>query len=216
MPKTLFTKYPVMKDYDVLFLGAPGPSDDVYALYEPIYNTFLAVGSDLPTIQHLSFLFSSRYVLYVCRINVARNYVPNIMDNLSCGNWSISNRDTFTITRFPDLHRIIDVDQLVSHRYSGEWDFTDDREYIKLAYRYLTEVLPDLKSRFDSEGHGMFRREYSDSAKRLRDSVERLPGMPSLNIYQNAIDQILHTIYLEFDLDKAKNILTSIRTNING
>lgn len=201
-----FDKYLAMFNYDVLYCGDAN-NCALYGLYEPIGDLFLVVGSDLKFLQQFALLFSSRYILYTCDISAAKNYTENIISNAVCVNWSISNRDSFAITRFPNLNNIIAVDYLVEKPKTPPWNFSNDQAYALLAYYYLTVVVPDYENKAANFDDQLYPKPLSTTAIALRDTLAALPGAPIANRFKAAIEQIRNILYSEFDVNAAKQLL---------
>ncbi len=74
-----------------------------YGLYAPALDRFVIVHSDKSILNLLSKLFSSRYHLILCRLDQAKNFNKNLIDNSVCLNWTIAEKYNLDISKFPDF-----------------------------------------------------------------------------------------------------------------
>ena len=73
--------------------GSPSGKLKHWALYEPASKRFLFTSNDqdINKLHHIRVLCSSRYNLFICDISTADNYLPDLVDNECCENWSMSD-----------------------------------------------------------------------------------------------------------------------------
>jgi hypothetical protein len=74
-----------------------------YGLYNPVLDCFVLVHSDLSMLRLLLKLFSSRYYLILCRLDLAQNFDKNLLDNSVCINWTVENSDQFLFTKIQNF-----------------------------------------------------------------------------------------------------------------
>jgi hypothetical protein len=76
-----------------------------WAFYEPVFGRFLFTSSstDIGILQEIRMLCSSRYNLILCDLQTADNYNINLIDNLCCENWAMTNQ--------------VDITDIMTHHY---------------------------------------------------------------------------------------------------
>lgn len=97
-----------------------------WAFYEPVLGRFLFASDtmDISILQEIRMLCSSRYNLILCDLQTADNYNIDLIDNLCCENWSITNQvDTTNIMTFYsdyNVKTLIPVDAAPEHKVLEE------------------------------------------------------------------------------------------------
>ena len=170
-----------------------------YALYEHVSDCFFLVDTDEKSIKELAVLFSSRYQLSVCQLNTAHNYLPELMDNTVCVDWTLTNKHDIPIARFPRPHLIVSVESLVekSH-YNLPWNYNNEQNYLMAAKHWLSH--PALNNGYPSHWGDFY---YTSSA---------VPGAPFENRFSAVLSQIKKIIYQEFDLQIAHQKINQLLT----
>jgi hypothetical protein len=80
----------------------------VYGLYEPVGGCFLIILKNEIIAQELKNILSSRYNLYICRLDTASNYTLSQINNANCNNWSLVNKNDITfIVPFNPEHILV-------------------------------------------------------------------------------------------------------------
>ena len=104
-----------MQDFKYFTYGySPDLRNSLYGLYQPVLNCFLIVFPDYASVgPQLAAILSSRYVLQPVQLNVADNYVHNIIDNEICEHWTISNLDEILPNKIMIGVNVVLADQLI-------------------------------------------------------------------------------------------------------
>lgn len=108
------------------------------ALYQPILDRFLIVINNPIIIEEVKLLASSRYTLFTCDLTQAKNYQPNLVDNICCHNWTLSNRHHIKIAE-PYRNTCIAVESLEPAQDS-DYDSTAEIEWLHFL-RFFTEII---------------------------------------------------------------------------
>ena len=111
---------------------------DHLALYEPASDILMFTHGNLELIRQLKLIMSSRYSLYLCKINQATNYRKNLIDNQCCYNWTIRNKSFNLIESYMDADPII-VDELLpatnlNHR---DFDIFIEQHWMQSAVKWI-------------------------------------------------------------------------------
>lgn len=113
-----------------------------YGLFNAVDDRFVLVSSESRVLQWLSFLFSNRYNLSVHRLTTAENWHANIIDNLVCTRWSISDHQLLYFTRANTWNHIYDVTALVDCNHEiADGLLKKDIPYIMAAHKWITNCL---------------------------------------------------------------------------
>lgn len=86
----------------------------LYALYLPVVDRFVLTGTNLLQIEMISLLLSSRYLTWICEISSAENWVPGLVDNECCHNWTLENRKDVLASQLTDFLPV-KVTKLIEH-----------------------------------------------------------------------------------------------------
>lgn len=171
-----------------------------YGLYTPMLDCFVLTHSDPKILQLLSKLFSSRYYLTLCRLDLAQNFNKNLIDNSVCTNWTVGNTDQILFTKIQSFtSKEIVVSQLKEKTHSVPADdlLIQDLEYLFAAaswlnllehQKYRTQLWPVVYSAFE----------------------EILPdqcGLSEPHPYKELCDKIYKIIYTEFEFDQARTLI---------
>jgi hypothetical protein len=172
-----------------------------YALYEHTSDCFFLVDTDEKSMKDLAFLFSSRYQLTICQLNTAHNYLPELIDNTVCVNWTLTNKQDIPIARFPRPHMIVSAEGLVEKSNNNlPWNYNNEQNYLMAAKHWLSH--PALKGYPTALAHwGDF---YHTSSM--------VPGAPFENRFVYTLSQIKKIIYQEFDLPTAHQKINQLLT----
>lgn len=181
------------------FYGIPTSDEPVYGLYEPVHDLFFLIHPDIEIVKKLVLLFSSRFTLHVCKISDARNYQPGLIDNTVCHNWTLSNKESFPITRFPDINRSISPHLLIENNSIIPDNFKHDQKYMMYICNWFEKEVPKLQQ---------LHQQYINTLTRFAGfqtnrSIASLPGAPFNDKYVQAISSIESIAYSEFDVDTA-------------
>jgi len=88
----------------------------LYGLYDLITQRFIYIHTNPSYLKMIAILFSSRYRLYTCRVDCAKNYTLNIIDNGVATNWGIdfqSYTDPVFTAKFDYFTHIHEVEKLI-------------------------------------------------------------------------------------------------------
>ena len=118
------------------FIAGVPENNTQYGLYSPIDDCFVLTYHDREPLESLVFLFSSRYNLYLYRLDLSSNFSENLIDNTCVLNWTLAASDKPVITRFRKNFDPLPATELVC-RNLPHWamDFKDS-EYLHLVLHY--------------------------------------------------------------------------------
>ena len=170
-----------------------------YALYEHVSDCFFLVDTDEKSMKELAVLFSSRYQLTICQINTADNYLPELIDNKVCVNWTLTNKQDVPIARFPRPHLVASAESLVEKSQQNlPWNYKNEQHYLMSAKHWLSH--PALNNGYPAHWGDFY---YTSSM---------VPGAPFENRFSATLAQIKKIIYQEFDLQIAHQKINQLLT----
>lgn len=171
-----------------------------YGLYNPMLDCFVLTHSDSTMLQLLSKLFSSRYYLTLCRLDLAQNFNKNLIDNSVCTNWTVGNTDQILFTKIQSFtSKEIVVSQLKekTHLVSTEDLLIQDLEYLFAAAAWLNLL-----------EHQKYRKQLWPV---VYSNFEEIPldqhGLSEQHPYKEFCDKIYKIIYTEFEFDRAQLLI---------
>jgi hypothetical protein len=176
-----------------------------YGLYNPVADCFVLVHDNLIALTVLSLLFSSRYVLIVCRLDMATNFNPTLVDNTVCLDWTMANASDSSFTKFPQFNVESYVVKELKNK-SIELGSTDllmqNQSYLMYALRCV-EFLERNTDRFNK--------------LELHQLVD-IPFIPSEINYPGTRlrKAVYNTIYKTFDFVQAKDIIKQITSKYDN
>ena len=104
-----------------------------YGLYQPLLNCFLLVTNDIQESVKIKNLTVSRYPLFIFQLDVADNYLFNLMDNDCCENWSVTSQKKFNFA-LTYYSRPIRSKILIESDHNCIADINIDEEKLWLQY----------------------------------------------------------------------------------
>jgi hypothetical protein len=172
-----------------------------YGLYNPVLDCFVLVHSDLSMLRLLLKLFSSRYYLILCRLDLAQNFDKNLLDNSVCINWTVENSDQFLFTKIQNFtSKEIEVAFLKekTQKVSADDLLIQDRKYLFAAASWLN-LLEHQKYRTQ-----LWPVPYSDVEEIFPDQCVLSDRHP----YKKFCEKIYKIIYNVFEFDQAQDLIT--------
>lgn len=164
----------------------------IYALYQPVLNRFLTITGNLEISKKLVGLLTIRYSTYVCLINTAKNFTPNIIDNEVCDSWTLDNISEFAITDGLADHPIINANRLVeSTKHDLLWDIEKEKKWILFCTHWL-EFFAQVRS---------LRFTFSEIDNTMCQILNDLPG-PYYPEYEN---KVLKMLFFGTDVDQVES-----------
>lgn len=126
-------------DFKYFHWGLYPANSPVYGLYEPITDCFLLILNSLETARTLKYILSSRYAIYLCRLDSASNFSSDLIDNSCCENWSFANKDKDLIIDQNLLNsEIITVEELCRSASKKVWDIDKEKRWC-LFCQYIVQ-----------------------------------------------------------------------------
>jgi len=183
-----------------------------YALYCPTLDCFLYVLQDIKLAFQLRFLLSSKYfLLFVIRINCAKNYYPQLIDNESCINWSFTNKNVLNVAQIRYFtFDAISAEELCNAKLlplelSDIIDLQQEQQWIMMVDHWLRQLLWTKLNNF-SVMH--------DDVSRALD-LRFLDPDPhsSHDRFKKIEQQVLQILYVETDFEKADSQVSELLTD---
>ena len=103
-----------------------------WAFYEPVLGRFLFTSSilDISILREIKMLCSSRYNLVLCDLQTADNYNIDLIDNLCCENWSMTNLvDINNVMAF----YLYEVETLIPVESDADFDVQEEKKWIQFV-----------------------------------------------------------------------------------
>lgn len=116
-------------------LGCALPDNQHLVLYQAVTDRFYLALDDLGIAQEIKKVMSSRYDLWICRIDQADNYQTNLIDNDCCMLWSLGNKQDIMVSK-PFPCTVTMIEHLVPADELCEQDLThvfDEQSYMHLV-----------------------------------------------------------------------------------
>jgi hypothetical protein len=190
-----------MQNKDFFFYGSadlPKYSEECkpvqYGLYSPALDCFVITHNNKDILRQLALLFSSRYNLILCRLDLADNFAMNLIDNMVCLDWTLQASKITKITRFPDYSELpYQVTYLINNTARSHLmnNFYQDQQYLWAAVFWIG--LAEYHWRWHNT-HLPF---IEDQLNSFVELPYRVPGVTVKN-------QIYKIIYHEFDFVVAR------------
>jgi hypothetical protein len=195
--------------FDFIAMGDIFEYDDdknLYGLYDLITNRFLYTNTNVAYLKMIAMLFSSRYRLYLCQLNCAKNWEPNLVDNEVATNWGINfkNYAAFNFAvNFDYLAGVYEVEELIELGPMPEDEIIlKDVPYIQ----YITDLVSDLEDFTSSTQDG-----FNNAIDAVYGDMLSAPFRHRRTEFLNK--EIFTVVYKEFDFqtakEKIKHALTS-------
>lgn len=132
-----------------------------YGLYSPALECFVITHNNKNILRQLALLFSSRYNLILCRLDLADNFAINLIDNIVCLDWTLQASKIIKITRFPDYSELpYQVTHLINNTARSHLmnNFYQDQQYLwaavfwieLLEYHWYSTNLPFIEEQLNS------------------------------------------------------------------
>jgi hypothetical protein len=104
-----------------------------WAFYEPVLGRFLfaSATTDISVLQEIRMLCSSRYNLILCDLQTADNYCIDLIDNLCCENWSMTNQ--VDITNIMEPHYNYNVKTLIPVAAAPDSVVQEEKKWIQFV-----------------------------------------------------------------------------------
>lgn len=176
-----------------------------YALYEPITDRFVITSKHKEPLLMLSLLFSSRYQFSLVRLDTAKNFEINKVDNSCCYNWTFDKKDLiingmiqeFTQTSEFDATYLIESDPIADDDL-----IVRDQEYLLAAFQWVSrwEYREDKTLSMDP---------FYMSELKLKEFLGSLPFPESDST--GMMHKMYKIIFDEFDFSVAEKLITKMQ-----
>lgn len=126
------------------------PNHPHLALYQPTADCFFFTLDDLIQADEIKKIMSSRYSLFVCRVDTAENYNDNLIDNECCHDWTLSNKSDINIAKPYLFGKYVNVIELMQNDKDKieQSEIKKEQEYIHMV-RFWLKFSAWCKSLFD-------------------------------------------------------------------
>ena len=129
-----------MQDFKYFTYGYPPESNPSYALYHPVLGVFLIVLPTAgPVMIELMAILSSKYLLQPVCVSTAENFIHNIIDNIVCEQWTLSNTqdlDSMGLLTHAGT-KIISAKKLKSATPTVHWDIDREKRWAMMCWFWL-------------------------------------------------------------------------------
>jgi len=167
-----------------------------FGLWQPVLDRFLITVNDKDSALQIGLLASSKYKLLTCNLSSATNHNENLIDNLCCENWTLSNKRHINFTELDSHGKIIEVENLIStdplSKNPDNFNIEQEKNWLQFC-KFFLDFLKNLKY-YRQDGY-MYDR-----------FIKKIKSTPMLdNDYFDHIEQteifILKTLYHEWNMD---------------
>lgn len=137
-----------MKPFKYYTLGyAEHKSLNRYAIYQPVLDCFIFCLDSLLVAQGMKSLLSSRYDCMIVCLNTAENYSHNLVDNMSCEQWTLDQRTDLCFSKL-ELSDLVLARRLKKIAAPDWWDIDREKQWcfllqmcLKFLHLYKQELL---------------------------------------------------------------------------
>jgi hypothetical protein len=114
----------------------------IYGLYEPVLDKFLIVLDSKEHAELLKYLLSSRYHIFICRLDLANNFKSIGMDNSCCHYWSFVDRDrNLQLALGLSNTDPVIVEEFCDSSSTKIWDIDKERQWIMFCHYVLRHLI---------------------------------------------------------------------------
>lgn len=174
----------------------------LYGLYCPYNKRFVYLNTNRHVLAHTAFMFSSRFELWLCRIDCAENFEPNIIDNEVAQNWSIDfdgNAAVGARSIFSARHTV----EVPLLKYAGKVEVPiaalEDIEYV----RYVINLFARIRANIEQP-------RYDDYSHEIDFVYSSTVHPPFESTRANFFAKVFETVYLESNFAQAKNKIEAL------
>ena len=169
----------------------------IYGLYEPVLDKFLIVLDSLEHAELLKYLLSSRYHIFICRLDLASNFKSIGVDNSCCHYWSFVDKDR-TLQLALNLSNTdpVIVKELCASSSTKIWDIDKERQWIMFCRYVLQHVIDYQNSRFEK-------------ASSIVNQILKFDEFDNLTSYDTR-QKIFSVLYFGNDIDDAEYQLRTL------
>jgi hypothetical protein len=126
-----------MTALEIFDYGTPkNPGGCHIGLYQPLLNRFLLTCDDIEYARDIALIASNRYLLVLVNLVTAENYCDNLIDNLCCENWGLSQTQIPAIYMTSYAENILSCDLLVEQQHSPD-EIQEEKQYLQICHHYL-------------------------------------------------------------------------------
>jgi len=109
------------------------------ALYQPTLDAFVLVLDDLAQAACVSNLLTSRYYTVIVCLDSAENYLPNLIDNTCCEQWTCKGQPINTITNAPWHIEALPIKRL-EPAPPTDWCTITEKKWAQLVWFWVREL----------------------------------------------------------------------------
>jgi hypothetical protein len=127
----------MIKDFKYFQWGIYPKGTPVYGLYEPVTDCFILILDNLSTAVKLKYILSSRFALFVCRLDLARNFTLNLIDNECCENWSFvgAAQEIIIEENLSNLSRTtVTAKEFCQSSNNSDWDMDTEKHWAQFCH----------------------------------------------------------------------------------
>ena len=111
-----------------------------YGLYQPLIDCFLLITDDKNQSLKIKNLCSSKFILYVCQLDLAENYDYNMIDNSCCEKWTMTTDTSLDFTSVSRTEIITPTLLMQSSKTNVDIDFKTEKEWLQYVW-YWTRII---------------------------------------------------------------------------
>lgn len=105
-------------------------------LYQPMENRFLLTLCNVQHAQDIALIISGRFPVFLVDLTSAKNYSPNLIDNLCCVNWSIPPEQILP-TQIHNYSRIIIEAENLVYCQNQNPELAKEQQYLQMIWHFL-------------------------------------------------------------------------------
>jgi hypothetical protein len=173
-----------------------------YGLYNPISDCFVITSDNNNALTTVAKLFSSRYNLILCRLDLAENFESNLVDNSVCLQWTLENASDSRFTVLPQFDAPpVEVKKLIPATTMLKPDdlLICDQLYLLFALDCVNKI----------ENHKEYKELVGYNHSGLVDLVD-LPFVPPVSQRMQLRKEIYNIIYKTFEFEQAKHAISTV------
>lgn len=174
--------------------------DSHFGLYQPVLDCILLTVCDLAHAQETKMLASARYSLYVVNLTAARNYLPNLIDNSCCENWTLSNKDMIAVANANKIN-IVNSEWLIETN-TADPDVAKEKSYLQKVLHNVQYCL-NIRTAANKHIH-----DWIDTVSTL-DFADQ-----DYTMINECIKKIKQSLWLGVDLDQIEAEIEPLKSQI--
>lgn len=174
-----------------------------FGLYNPVADRFVIVDSDEDCLRKMVVLFANRYHLILCRLDMAKNFQPTLIDNEVALDWTIKDTRNLGRTRYLDFREHL----YIVGELAQQTDPLPDQDLLAIDLPYFWAAAHWIKT-LKSVRYPTYHVDY------VEDEIARGFDLPF--VHDDDFDltaQVYEVIHREFDFFQAQEKMHQLTRN---